>query len=339
MTSATTGDTPPFSIKHDLQCNMYRAEIDRLLQAGQTSAALKLIVRDASELHVTTRMTDLSTGSAASHGVYLRTHVDLLTGEIQNEIGQDVIASGYYVQLQQLHTDRIIASQQIVCGYLQQIQSILTALPPTSGDIPTELEQSSFEATTLNPHQPIPPDSIETVTEQLNSDILPTRLTQTFRSILNSNSDTPGETRPPGDSLASHEDLPSRRSGQSIAFTVVMDDGIDLAADTEGEVWEEWVEDEDFRPESTRLHPMPPAQEVTMPNWEEHWARQQLDPLPVKPTSRRAKPEEAEPSSHWDGFAPEHVGLDNDPQPSPNNIRDPHQMDRLLADLDKISQR
>ena len=132
------------------------AEFQQILQAGKIHQALALLVRDATELDITTCLTeDLITDDQAGNTGYLRTKINLLTGEIQNEVSKDILANANnYLKLQQLHHDRIIASDRIVQGYFSQLKAILAALPPT-------LEQPPQ----VNP-------------DRLNSDALLARLTQ-----------------------------------------------------------------------------------------------------------------------------------------------------------------
>ena len=132
------------------------AEFQQTLQAGNIHHALALLVRDATELDITTRLTaDSITDDLVGNTGYLRTKINLLTGEIQNEVSKDILANANnYLKLQQLHHDRIIASDRIVQGYFSQLKAILAALPPT-------LEQPPQ----VNP-------------DRLNSDALLARLTQ-----------------------------------------------------------------------------------------------------------------------------------------------------------------
>ena len=103
-------------------------EFHQQLQAGQIQAALALIVRDASELDVTTRMTEDLADCQCSSSEYLRTKINLLTGEIHNEVGKDVVTRNSYIKLQQLHIDQIIVSHRLVQGYLDRVKAILTVL-------------------------------------------------------------------------------------------------------------------------------------------------------------------------------------------------------------------
>jgi hypothetical protein len=108
-------------------------EFQQKLQTGQIQAALALILRDATELDITTRIAEDSIASDwSTNSEYIRTKIDLRTGKIENEVGKDSIEdSRRYLKLQQLHLDQIVSSHQIVQSYLQQIQSILTVLSPT----------------------------------------------------------------------------------------------------------------------------------------------------------------------------------------------------------------
>jgi hypothetical protein len=124
-------------------------EFQQTLQAGKIHQALALLMRDATELDITTRLTEDSTTDAQTGTKgYLRTKINLLTGEIQNEVSKDILASGNsYLKLQQLHHDRIVASDRIVQGYLSQLKAILASLPPTVAQPPkVEADRSTSDA-------------------------------------------------------------------------------------------------------------------------------------------------------------------------------------------------
>jgi hypothetical protein len=124
-------------------------EFQQTLQAGKIHQALAILMRDATELDITTRLTEDSTTDAQTGTKgYLRTKINLLTGEIQNEVSKDILASGNsYLKLQQLHHDRIVASDRIVQGYLSQLKAILASLPPTVAQPPkVEADRSTSDA-------------------------------------------------------------------------------------------------------------------------------------------------------------------------------------------------
>jgi hypothetical protein len=141
-------------------------EFQQQLQAGKIHAALALLVRDASELDITTRMTEDNTQSASNE--YLRTKINLLTGDVQDRVSSEIsIDSTSYQKLQQLHTERIAGSYEIVRDYLARIQTILTELSSQNCD-----------------------DPIDSV--RLDSDLLTSRLTQTSPLVINHKSRSMG---------------------------------------------------------------------------------------------------------------------------------------------------
>jgi hypothetical protein len=114
------------------------AEFQQTLQTGNIHQALALLVRDASELDIVTRLTEDSITDRQTGNIgYLRTKINLLTGEIENEVSKDILASGdNYIKLQQLHHDRIVASDRIIQGYFSQLKAILASLPATLDQLP-----------------------------------------------------------------------------------------------------------------------------------------------------------------------------------------------------------
>lgn len=146
------------------------AEFQQTLQSGKIHQALAMLVRDGTELDITTRLREDSVNDCqAGNTGYLRTKINLLTGEIQNEVSKDILASGNnYLKLQQLHHDRIVASDRIVQGYFSQLKAILASLPPTLAQIP------------------------QVGTPQLNSDALLARLTQAALLLKDPEVTSPG---------------------------------------------------------------------------------------------------------------------------------------------------
>ena len=302
------------------------------LQAGHIHEALALLLTDAIELDVTTRMTEVATSNGNSE--YLRTKINLLTGEIHNEVGKETIAnSTSYIKLQQLHIDQIVVSYRLVQGYLDRVKAILTVLDssPSSSDRHHNLQSIVGGA--------------DPVDRRLNSADLVARLTQAI---------APSPSIPARDSEIEHPDViqPERHLTTAIPSPEIfnpvagrnannsrptqidpsaIDDDLDLSIDPDGTIWEEWVEDEDFL--SGSLLPSPSSTpSTTSSERHEHWGRRQLHPIEVKPTiSRTTSASGTIPQ--WDRFAPEYINPN--PQPPTSITSDPRQLDRLLADLDK----
>jgi hypothetical protein len=308
------------------------AEFDRQLQAGHIAEALALLLSETNAIDVSTEMTKSE---------YLRTRINLLTGEIHNEVGKDLIVnSSSYLKLQQLHIEQIVASHRIVQGHLQQVQAILTAMSPQQ----------------LATIDSAPADEPSSARFDL-ADSLPSRLTEAFRAILTSSTGNLSENNldrqldePSEDLTLSQLPQPapplsqpnSLLSPQVILSPAAFDDDIDLSVDENTVEWEEWIEDERIEAESPPIQTTTVSQDTNIPTWGEDWERQSPSPpqITVKPQKSRATAtsETIDPAEQWDKFSPEHIGIYVDPKPNSANSRhDPYQVDRLLADLDKIS--
>jgi hypothetical protein len=334
-------------------------EFQQKLQAGQIHEALALLVRDASELDITTQIAaDATLGTQSSGSEYLRTKIDLLTGSVHNEVGKDLVTDrASYLKLEQLHIDRIVASHQMVQGYLHQIKAILTVLSPTpietrltldtdrsqrltSASLTALLTQSTSRSI-ADPPLPQQPESIAASTSlQIDSDRLPERSHRSEPKPSPSMPNDPIAQQPPTlvqpwsetrDRIGLDEPLPTLDANAAkLSLDPLLVDDLDLSIDEDGAVWEEWVEDEDFGSEPV----MPQPLVSTIPNWQDRSIRSHLNPIDVKPVIARANTESVA-RSQWDKFEPEYVGISTDPQqPQLASDRNSHQMDKLLADLD-----
>jgi hypothetical protein len=312
-------------------------EFHQKLQAGQIHEALALVLRSASELDITTTISEPSEGERATNGKYLRTTINLLAGEVRNEVGKDLLGDPTgYSKLQQLHVERTIASHQILRGYLEQIQSILAVLPaaPAAPTAPTP------------PVEQIPALKIPVGNHRFNSDALAAKLTQAMATLTNRarngqiKSTIPTNLTIVDGALtkldreidrpeASDRDADSQNAVSAydlapVATETIADDDLDLTIDNEDEVWEEWVDDEDFRSES--LIPQPPATlPTTILDVEDLPRPRHLHPIEVKPIVPRTTFASVDPAVQWDKFEPEYIGIVTNlpPHPGHNSDRDP----------------
>jgi hypothetical protein len=114
------------------------------------------------------------------------------------------------------------------------------------------------------------------------------------------------------------------------------DDDFDLSIDRDGEVWEEWVEDEEFMADAGE--PQPPAASpiLTLPDRAETSPLpRQFYPIEVKPIVPRSTSAPVDAPSAWDKFAPEYIGIGADPQPRRIIDSDAdRRLDELLTNLD-----
>jgi hypothetical protein len=271
-------------------------EFQQTLQSGKIHEALALLVRDSVELDITTRLDqDPLVDRPPSNNSYLRTKINLLTGEIQNEVGQGFVANcADYLKLQQLHIDQVVASDRLVQGYFDQIKTILTTLSPTT-----------LAPKTL--HQPLP-SRVEP--NRLSAHSLIARLTEaaalSTQSSMVSSSETP----------LSSAHLPQSSVTPATISTDVEED-IDLSLEAEGEIWEEWVEDEDFSSASTLFQPA--VSMLPKPDSEENWVRRHLNSIDLK-SQNHPTPTAANSSNHWDQFTPDCLDIALQPQINNSDI-------------------
>jgi hypothetical protein len=339
-------------------------EFHQKLQAGRLHEALALVVRDATlvhsgfanELDVTTRLTEDLASSEPSNREYLRTKINLLTGDIQNEVGKDVVTtSSSYLKLQKLHIDQIIASHRIVQGYLDRVTAILTTLAPAiQDDANQEPSYSTIEARRLDTDSLVArlTESTATVaTESLDSPKATLRERQVesvadnepkfsdeelAQLAISGNTDRIQGQAVANPAVATHSEPPPDLLSVSPVDLELMDDDIDLSIDEDGAVWEEWVEDDDFMSELPSLDS--PASKSpsalsppTLPDREEHWIDpRQLHPIELKPTLPRISKPVATPSATWDKFEPEYIDA-LDCQPLQIDRADAARIDRLLS--------
>jgi hypothetical protein len=318
-------------------------EFQQKLQTGQIQEAFALIVRDLIELDVTTRMTEGSTAiSHSENSEYLSTKINLLTGEIQNEVGKDLIVnSNCYLKLHQLHIDQIAASRQIVQDYLDRIKAMVTVLSPTSSAVDivsADRVNSDFLVASLTPaHTMVTSNSSS---QQFGSTTAAELAIAGGGNSLAVSTASPLEHRESAELVNSSNLSAQQPSVTSSIFTeshiyqVAIDDNIDLSIDEEGTVWEEWIEAEDIISESGISQSRSTLPVLTIPDRSEHSVRRNLHPIDIKPTISRSATESADASAQWDEFVPEYVGISANSQPQMGSNNNSDRTSRLFADLD-----
>jgi hypothetical protein len=234
------------------------------------------------------------TEDAQTNSEYLRTKINLLTGIVENEVGSAL----------DIDSSCYLKLQELHFDRIEIGHRIVQDYLQQIKEILTVLSPASI-STSL----------------QLTNDAAATQL-DSF--------ELPNTTPKLQPSMSNTIEL----NNLAPIYTSAVDDEIDLSIDETTEVWEEWVEDEDFISEAAILQPPTVAAKLTGPSWEEGWASRQLNPIEVKPISSRSTTDSIDPGSQWDNFEPEYIGISADPQPQIGNNSDFHLMDRLLADMD-----
>jgi len=114
------------------------------LKAGHITEAFALALGEAVELKITTWVasaTEDMDPPDAKPGHRLRTRINMIEGEIENEIGEQLIAQGYYKELGQFHLAQVAESNKIIQSNLNSLQKLFellvtlrypTATPPVS---------------------------------------------------------------------------------------------------------------------------------------------------------------------------------------------------------------
>jgi hypothetical protein len=290
-------------------------EFQQKLQSGEIHAALALLIRDGAELDITTQIganiaIDQSLDRDTNH-VYLRTKINLLTGSVHNEVGEDLaIDSPDYLQLHQLHLDQIVTSHNLIQSYQNSLKEILLAL------------SSSPSSSSINvPQQPNLARSF-VGSNQLNSDALMAKLIQSsvpgrddwFGRI---GSTTMGKSSI-GHSIPIDQASPVKQAQSSTLpadsqqqyFTQIspIAEDLDLSIVHEGDVWEEWIEDEGIAGSPDSAPPSIQTSSSVAPDRSGPLTRRQLHPIDVKPMMPRQSKSIKTPAS-WEQFVPEHLGL------------------------------
>ncbi|MGB0560769.1 MAG: hypothetical protein ACPGVO_03075 [Spirulinaceae cyanobacterium] len=132
------------------------------LRAGQLQDAFLLAMGQAVELNVTTWVA-AGADITATTGHRLQTHIDLVQGDIENEIGERFITQTDYQPLRQFHLQQVAESQRIIRQNLQSLQQLFTVLANVQGGEPASGQSSGSSNLGISPDpyasQPSSPSS------------------------------------------------------------------------------------------------------------------------------------------------------------------------------------
>lgn len=123
------------------------------LKAGKLVEALTLVLTEAVELEITTWVAsgnsgaDNLTSDQPQPGSRMRTRINILEGEIDNEVGSEFIGNGSYTELQKFHQQQVQQGRQTIQNNLIVLQQMFTVLASTMSQIPSggqpKLEENS----------------------------------------------------------------------------------------------------------------------------------------------------------------------------------------------------
>jgi hypothetical protein len=132
------------------------------LKAGNFAKALAIAFSEAAELKITTWVSSDSddiNSTVAKPGHRLHTRINIIEGDIENEIGEQFIANNPYKELRQFHFEQVAEGNQIIQSNLKSLQKLFEVLVVKNHQASTtpviEPQSSSLEGQLLPPVEPI----------------------------------------------------------------------------------------------------------------------------------------------------------------------------------------
>ncbi|MBD2578737.1 hypothetical protein [Oscillatoria sp. FACHB-1406] len=128
------------------------------LRAGNFVEAMNLALGQAIELEITTWVPgeDSISGETIDPDRALKTRLNIVDGEIDNQVGAQFIGNGPYRELREFHTEQVQSGQQIIQKNLESLQQVFTILtvalarqpqasPSSNALLPSASPQKSIE--------------------------------------------------------------------------------------------------------------------------------------------------------------------------------------------------
>lgn len=111
-------------------------EFRQKVEAGEIFAALAIAMSEAVELDVTTSITsDRNREESPQSGCWMHTRINLIDGNIENEISREFANNSAYAHLQKLHLEQVKQGREIVLNNLASLQSMFAMLKETQSKI------------------------------------------------------------------------------------------------------------------------------------------------------------------------------------------------------------
>ena len=114
-------------------------EFREKMRAGAIFDALTLAISEAVELKITTWVSssDLEARTEESQpGYRLHSRINLVNGEVENEIGSELINNPNYDQLQQLHLEQVQRGRETLIQNIKSLQAMVTIFNDTFPEMP-----------------------------------------------------------------------------------------------------------------------------------------------------------------------------------------------------------
>jgi hypothetical protein len=123
-------------------------EFREKIKAGQMFEALTLAMSEAIELKITTWVasSEIDNGEESQPGYRLHTRINLVDGEVENEIGSEFLKNPAYSELKKMHLQQVQQGRETLLKNLASLQQMFHIVNDTFSQIPPELPQSSISS-------------------------------------------------------------------------------------------------------------------------------------------------------------------------------------------------
>ena len=128
------------------------------LKAGKIVDALTLALGEAVELEITTWVSSPNSeaktsleGERPPADCRMRTRINIVDGEIDNEVGSKFIGNGPYTELQQFHMEQVQEGRQTIQQNLENLQQLFTVLTSTLSRLPQASHRHTDGNAVLSP--------------------------------------------------------------------------------------------------------------------------------------------------------------------------------------------
>jgi hypothetical protein len=130
------------------------------LKAGKIADALTLALGEAIELEITTWVSSESATDASGSntnagqalpGHRMRTRINIVDGDIENEVGSQFLGYGPYTDLKQFHLEQVQAGRQVLQHNIATLQQLFMIMTSTLSHIPQTSRRQQGENLPLPP--------------------------------------------------------------------------------------------------------------------------------------------------------------------------------------------
>jgi hypothetical protein len=120
-------------------------EFKEKIREGKMFDALAIAMSESIELNITTWVASAEEQLAETSqpGYRMRTRINLVDGEVDNEIGREFVSNPAYGELQKLHMEQVKQGREILLNNLASLQSMFAMLNDTQStmaEIPSQSE-------------------------------------------------------------------------------------------------------------------------------------------------------------------------------------------------------